>query len=95
MSSGWHSFFAALALVCPQIPPICFDVGNGYSFGCLAKYILSISAVAAFSLYVPESCIFMPVMLIIPCSWSMFFLLVISSSWASAPVSISILKIVA
>ena len=69
--------------------PICFAFGNGFSSGYLFRYILSISAVCCFSLYVPESCILHPCMLMIPCCASMLVLLTVANSCASAPISIS------
>ncbi len=69
--------------------------GNGYSLWSFAKYSPSISVVRVFSLYVPDACPFVPLMLIILCSKSMLFLCVLCSSCPSAPVSTKMVKIVA
>lgn len=61
----------------------------------LARYVLSISAVFGLSLNDRELCPLHLCTLIIPCSWSMSFLCVVTSSCASSPVSASIVKIVA
>ena len=58
-------------------------------------YSLNICAVRDFSLYVPDACPFVPLMLIILCSKSMLFLCVLCSSCPSAPVSAKMVKMVA
>ena len=61
----------------------------------LSRYALSISAVFGLSLIERELCPLHPCTLIIPCSGSMSCLRVVTSSWASIPVSARIVKIVA
>ena len=58
-------------------------------------YSLSISAVFCFSLYVAESCPFVPVMVIFPSSRFILLLGVLCSSSPSAAISAIIVKMVA
>jgi len=92
--SGLHSLVAVLVLALHHDVLMLFAVGNGYSCVFLAKYCLSISAVCSLSLYVPLSCCFVPIMLILP-SWAFIcWRGVISSSCSSVAVSVIIWKIV-
>jgi hypothetical protein len=91
---GWQYFIAVLVLVSLQTCPIISLFGNGYSCGFSVIYSLSMLVVCSLSLYVPDACPLHPFMLIFPCSRSMFFCGVVSSSCPSAPVSSSMVNIV-
>jgi hypothetical protein len=71
------------------------EFGNGLFAVYVARYVLSISAVFCLSLNERELWPLHPCALIIPCSWSMSFLCVVTSSCASSPVSARIVNIVA
>jgi hypothetical protein len=94
-SCGSLSLLASLSLVCLHISPIAFEFGNGLFPVYLVRYSLSICAVCGLSLSDLELCPLHPCALIIPCSASMSFLCVVTSSCASNPVSARIVKIVA
>jgi len=70
-------------------------LGNGFSPLWIARYLLSISAVLAFSLILRELCPLQPCALITPFSLSMYWRVVLASSQPSKPVSFRIVKIVA
>jgi len=92
---GWLRFSATCFLVSLHASPIACEFGNGLFFVCSVRYVLSISAVMVLSLMLRELCPLHPCTLIIPFSASMSFLCVVTSSWASMPVSARIVKIVA
>jgi hypothetical protein len=75
--------------------PMLFEFGNGLFPLYFARYVLSISAVCGFNLIDLELCPLHPCALMIPCSWSMSFRCVVTSSCPSSPVSARIVKIVA
>jgi len=95
LSSGCLRFSANLSLTRRHIWLITYGLGNGWSSGFLARYSLSISAVRVLSLYVPEACPFVPSMLTIPCSVSIFLRCSLCSSSPSTPISAMRVKIVA
>jgi hypothetical protein len=78
-----------------QYSPMFLDVGNGLFAVYFARYILSMCAVCCLSLNERELCPLQPCAESIPCCWSMSFRCVVTSSWASNPVSARIVKMVA